>query len=157
MLPGWCAQDLFHLTLRGCLALPPVVLCWGTCVSCALLSCQSPSTEFRWVSRVIDDSRRQGVPVYILALAGLDGLRPSFKKIDLDAIARETGGRVFYISRQDELGQAYVRINEELRSQVILAFAAPRDLTQEELLSLEVRIKKPGLEVRSVVAGRAMR
>jgi VWFA-related protein len=101
-------------------------------------------------------ARAAGTPVYMVSLAGMDWLRPAMKKDDLELIARQTGGHVFYVSAKPELDQAYARIGAELRSQYVLAFATDKPLTEDELAKLEVRVSRPGATVRAVVAGRSV-
>jgi Ca-activated chloride channel homolog len=93
------------------------------------------------------------VPVYFVAMAGLDLERPSFRKDDLETLAEDSGGRVFYVDSMEEVTDAYARISRELRSQYVLAFSTERALTAKELASIEVEVvgqaaKK--LEVRFV-------
>jgi VWFA-related protein len=101
-------------------------------------------------------ARSGGVPVYMLSLAGLDFLRPSVRKSDLEYVARMTGGRVFYVNSRDELGPTYARIGRELRSQYVLAFATLRELSDRDLEKIEVEVSRRGAGVRAVVAGRSV-
>jgi VWFA-related protein len=101
-------------------------------------------------------ARSAGVPVYMLSLAGMDWLRPALRKADLETIAKQTGGHVFYVSAREELTAAYARISAELRSQYVLAFATPRALSEAELAKLEIDVDRPGATVRAVVAGRSI-
>jgi Ca-activated chloride channel family protein len=101
--------------------------------------------------RVIDDSRAQGTPVYVVSLAGLYNERGSVRKPDLEAIVGHTGGRIYYIENVAELGEAYDQINRELRTQYVLAFATDRPLTESQLRSVKLRMKRPGLEARVAV------
>jgi Ca-activated chloride channel family protein len=101
-------------------------------------------------------ARSAGVPVYIVSLAGLDWIRPAMKKDDLELIAKQTGGRVFYVSAMPELDTAYARISDELRSQYVLAFATDQALTEDQLSKLEVVVSRPGTTVRAVVSGRSI-
>ena len=101
-------------------------------------------------------ARSAGVPIYMISLAAMDWMRPAIKKTDLETIAKQTGGHVFYVSQREELGGAYARIGDELRSQYVLAFATPRALSEGELAKLEVRVSRPGTTVRAVVAGRSV-
>ncbi len=101
--------------------------------------------------RVIGDARAQGTPVYVISMAGLYNERGSVRKPDLEAIAENTGGRTYYIGDASELPGAYAQINRELRTQYILAFGTERPLTERELGSIRLRVKRPGLEVRTAV------
>jgi Ca-activated chloride channel family protein len=101
--------------------------------------------------RVIDDARAQGTPVYVISLAGLYNERGSVRKPDLETIVSHTGGRIYYISDVAELASAYDQINRELRTQYILAFGTERPLTESELRSIRLRMRRPGLEARVAV------
>ena len=100
--------------------------------------------------RCIEYGRELGVPVYIIALGGLDGQRRDIKRLDLDSLAGSTGGRVFYIGGSGELGTAYDLIQQELRSQYLLAFNSPRPLTPDEFGKIKVTVRQRDLRVRAV-------
>jgi VWFA-related protein len=100
--------------------------------------------------RCIEYGRELAVPVYIIALGGMQGERRDIKKLDLDALAGSTGGRVFYIQGSEELGAAYDLIQQELRSQYLLAFNSSRPLSTDELGKIRVEVKRRGLQVRAV-------
>ncbi len=86
----------------------------------------------------------------------MDWVRPALKQDDLELIAKQTGGRVFYVSAMPELDVAYARISDELRSQYVLAFATDKPLSESELSKLEVSVSRPGATVRAVVSGRSI-
>ncbi|MEM6701601.1 MAG: VWA domain-containing protein [Acidobacteriota bacterium] len=89
--------------------------------------------------RVYQTAAASGLPVYFLALGGFDDERPSFRKSDLEAIAKSSGGRVFYPSSMDDVNAAYRKIGSELRSQYVLAFST-EELLDENALE-EIRVK----------------
>ncbi|MEE8277371.1 MAG: VWA domain-containing protein, partial [Thermoanaerobaculia bacterium] len=115
--------------------------------------------------RCIQYGRQLGVPVYIISLAAVRIARPwspsgpakaparPLEKPWLEGLTDATGGRVFYISDMAQLSEAYARINEELRSQYVLAFSTERQLSQQELTRLRVQVPGKGLKVRTVVGG----
>jgi VWFA-related protein len=100
--------------------------------------------------RCIEYGRELGVPVYIIALGGMFGERRDIKKLDLESLAGSTGGRVFYIDSSEKLGAAYDLIQQELRSQYLLAFNSPRPLTPDELAKIKVEVRSGNLRVRAV-------
>ena len=102
-------------------------------------------------------SRAKGVPVYIVSLAQLNSFRPARRRDDLEGIARQTGGHVFYVSSLDELSPAYAKIGTELRSQYLLAFSTPQELSEKDLQKIEVRVTRPGLAIRAVVGGKSVK
>ena len=65
----------------------------------------------------------------------------------LNRFANETGGGYFDLKRNSDLGSAFTRIAQELRSQYLLGFS-PATL-DGKVHKLEVRLKRPGLKARS--------
>ena len=101
--------------------------------------------------RCTDYARELGVPIYVVSLAGLyrDGRVERIN--DLEGIVGETGGRIYYITQPEQLGEAYAQINAELRSQYVLGYGTDRPLTPDELKSIKVEARRPGVTVRTVV------
>ncbi len=99
----------------------------------------------------VEYGQRAGVPVYLIGLGALDDFVRNLPKGELRKITRGTGGRLFLVDGLPELGQAYARIQEELRSQYTVSFYTETDLTAEEKRELTVRLKRPGLTARTVV------
>jgi len=106
--------------------------------------------------RAIDTAKRAGVPVYIVSLAGLHDARRQLRRLELDALTEQTGGEAYYLGAMEELGPTYDRIANELRSQYLLAFSTDRQLSEKDLESIRVKVKRPGLELRTVVGGRSI-
>ena len=106
--------------------------------------------------RAIKQARAGAIPVYMISLAGMDWLRPTVRRDDLELIAKQTGGRVFYVESRDQLAPAYAKIGAELRSQYVLAFSSDSALSDKDLERIEVKVKRRGLDVRAVVAGHSV-
>ncbi|MEM9294002.1 MAG: VWA domain-containing protein [Acidobacteriota bacterium] len=101
--------------------------------------------------RAIEDARRAGVPVYIVALGEEQQVQRTLANSDLKEVTEATGGRVFAVSEPTQLGSAYNRIEKELRNQYLLTFyAEPGELIEE----VEVELTREGLSARSVVGQR---
>jgi Ca-activated chloride channel family protein len=93
-----------------------------------------------------------GVPCYFVVLAGGGGdERPVFRKDDLELIADVSGGRVFYVSGEEDVNDAYARIGQELRSQYVVAFTSPEPLDDDELERVKLTVKGPKRQVRFAV------
>lgn len=101
--------------------------------------------------RALRDSRASGVPVYIIGLGDPRYLKKAYKQNNLDDMAEKTGGRVFLAEDPQELFTVYDRINAELRSQYLLTVAADPETDSQDI---EVRVRRPGTEVRHVVGAR---
>ena len=65
----------------------------------------------------------------------------------LNRLAKETGGGYFDLKKDADLNASFTRIAQELRSQYLLGFS-PAAL-DGKVHKLEVRVKRPGLKVRS--------
>ena len=65
----------------------------------------------------------------------------------LNRFANETGGGFFDLKKNADLGAAFTRVAQELRSQYLIGFS-PATL-DGKLHKLEVRVKKPTLKARS--------
>ena len=103
-----------------------------------------------------------GVPVYSIDLSGAMGGVPGGAKLPLVGLAKATGGRVFTIlgdpnavdpddALERALTAAYDQIEQELRSQYVMAFSTPQPLTAQEIESLKVEVSRSGVKVRRVV------
>ncbi len=103
--------------------------------------------------RAAEQARRYGVPVYVIDLSGVADPTRNFPKLDLQAIAEATGGRLYMTASVERLEGAYAEILAELRSQYLLAFSTERTLSPAELGAIDVEVKEKGLRVRRVVGG----
>ena len=97
----------------------------------------------------LEHARASGVIVYCIGL-NLPALDPT-PRLHLRALAGETGGRAFFVGEASELEGVYAQIAEELRRQVLVAYASDRP-GEEGRHKIEVRISRPGVETRSVRA-----
>jgi VWFA-related protein len=96
----------------------------------------------------LEYARRSGVVVYAIGLKN-EALNLKARR-KLESLATETGGRVFFIDRAEELFGVYEEIEEELRSQYLLAFASDRPPQAGEFRNVEVKVKKSGLKARTI-------
>ena len=97
----------------------------------------SSTIQFR---DALDYAKRSGVVIYPIGLnIGMTALSVREK---LGSLAQTTGGRVFYISKAFELQGVYDQIEEELRSQYLIAYAsdAPRS-SSNQFRTIEVKTK----------------
>jgi VWFA-related protein len=83
-----------------------------------------------------------------------DESRPSKYHLDdgdkiLQKFADETGGRVFFPYKIDDLAQSFMEIGSELRSQYFLAYSPVVPLSRGQYRQIEVRIDRKNLNVRA--------
>jgi Ca-activated chloride channel family protein len=95
----------------------------------------------------LEYARRSGVSIYAI------GLR--IKKTDLgvrsklDALAKETGGRTLYIENAADLSTAYEQIENELRSQYLLAYNSDQG-GKQGFREVAVTVQGGKLEARTI-------
>lgn len=109
----------------------------------------------------IEYAQAAGAPVYILSLAGIhmsyqafgrlkDDIKP-VSKPDIEKVAKQTGGRVFYITDPDELPAAYDRILKELTNQYLVTFSTPQELTDSQRAGIRLEPVDQEVELRFTV------
>ncbi len=105
------------------------------------------ASSIRW-EEALEYAKRSGVAVFPVGLGvGAADLRIRGKLGDL---ARETGGRLFYIDRAEELASVYDEIESELRSRYLIAYAPDRSDETGAFHLIEVKVKKDGLKARTI-------
>jgi len=67
---------------------------------------------------------------------------------NMEALAAATGGRVFHATTEDEV-DPFVEVTEELRSVYTVAYYPKNQKFDGEWRPVEVRVKKPGVKVRT--------
>lgn len=100
--------------------------------------------------RCVQYALRMGVPVYVIVLGGERAIRGT-GRLDLEAVTGESGGRLYFADSTADLGGSYAEINDELRSQYLVTFYAPAGADLDALRDTELKVKRKGLAVRSVV------
>lgn len=97
---------------------------------------------------VLDYARRSGVAVYTIGL-GLPASQRDIQ-IKLSKLSSETGGRAFLIDRAVELGGVYEKIEDELRSQYLLAYQSSNRNDEESFREVEVEVLEDGYEAKTM-------
>ena len=65
----------------------------------------------------------------------------------LKTLAEETGGGFFDLKKKEELGPAFTRIAQELRTMYVLGFAPP--VNDGKVHKLEVKVRRPAVSIRA--------
>ncbi len=93
-------------------------------------------------------ARSAGSPIYFIAV-GIPftdfGIRKAIKEI-----AHESGGEVFHVGNASKIAEVTARIEEELRSQYILAFRTDSQKPDGEYRAVAVAVDKPGVTARTI-------
>ena len=93
-------------------------------------------------------ARSAGAPIYFIAV-NIPFTDFKSKKI-INEIARESGGDVFSIGNASKIGEVTKRIEEELRSQYVLAFKSDSQKPPGEYRAVSVAVTKPGITARTI-------
>jgi VWFA-related protein len=92
--------------------------------------------------------RSAGAPVYFIGV-GISVLDFGVRK-QINEVAQESGGEVFHISSAAKIGEVTRRIEEELRSQYIVAFRTDSQKPDGEYRTVAVSVDKPGVTARTI-------
>jgi VWFA-related protein len=88
--------------------------------------------------------RRSGVTIYTI------GLGDDIEKRKLTKLSEETGGRAFFIKSAAELSAIYASIQQELRSQYLVAYQSTNTSPEANFRTVEVKVAQPGLEAKTL-------
>ncbi|HEX9944032.1 MAG TPA: VWA domain-containing protein [Thermoanaerobaculia bacterium] len=92
----------------------------------------------------LDYARRAGVTIYSI------GLGEDIDKRKLSRLAEETGGRSFFLKNVEELPGIYSSIEQELRSQYLIAYQSSNISGGTSFRSVELKVGRPGLEAKTI-------
>ncbi len=62
----------------------------------------------------------------------------------------ETGGRSFFIDNPNQLAEIYSTIEQELRSQYLIAYQSTNTSTSGEFRTIDVKVNRPGVEAKTL-------
>jgi len=89
------------------------------------------------MKEAIERTWRSEIIVYSVGIGGPMGVDQG----TLKKIAAETGGRAFFPRNEDDLDKAYAQIDEDLRSQYILAYSPANAAKDGSFRTIQVKIK----------------
>jgi Ca-activated chloride channel family protein len=92
----------------------------------------------------LEYARRSGVTVYVI------GLGEQVEKKKLSKFSEETGGRAFYLNDAADLPGIYAAIEDELRSQYLIAYQSTNTGGGNVFRTVELEVEKPGVEVKTM-------
>ncbi len=92
----------------------------------------------------LEFARRAGVTVYAI------GLGEDVEKRKLARISEDTGGRAFFPKGAEELAGIYATIQEELRSQYLIAYQSTTTRTDPGFRVVDLKVGKSGLEAKTI-------
>jgi len=92
----------------------------------------------------LEYARRAGVTIYTI------GLGKEVEKRKMEKIAEETGGRSFFIQNATELDAIYSTIEQELRSQYLIAYQSGNTTGANEFRTVDLKVSQPGVEAKTM-------
>jgi Ca-activated chloride channel homolog len=92
----------------------------------------------------LEYARRAGVTIYTI------GLGKEVEKRKMEKIAEETGGRSFFIQNATELDAIYATIEQELRSQYLIAYQSGNTTGANEFRTVDLKVSQPGVEAKTM-------
>ena len=94
----------------------------------------------------LEYARRAGVTIYAVGLA----LPKGEDRKKLTRVAEETGGRSYFIDSTDALAGIYAQVEEELRSQYLIAYQSASSDTSGAFRKVELKVLRPELEAKTM-------
>ncbi len=101
---------------------------------------------------VLDLAKRSATTIYAIGLQSRDnGLSKGFKEAEyvLRQLATETGGRVFFPQRAEDLAGIYGVIADELASQYVIGYASSNQKRDGSWRRLTVQVNRTGTTART--------
>ncbi len=96
----------------------------------------------------IEFARRTGVAIYVVGL-GLPS-RDNDIRLKMQRLTMETGGELYLIDSVGHLERVYDEIQQELRSQYLIAYQSSQQSLDDEFREVEVRMLRKGLEAKTI-------
>jgi len=94
-------------------------------------------------STAIDQSIQADTVIYAIGIG--DRSRDGIDKKHLDDITEKTGGRAFYPKKSADLTKAFQEIEQELRSQYLIAYSSTNKSTDGKFRSMKIEVTNPAL------------
>ncbi len=95
----------------------------------------------------LEYARHAGVAVYTVGLAV--GTQSREARMKLERLAAETGGRSFFVDRAAQLAPTYERIQEELRSQYLIAYQSSAG-GGSDFRQVEIKVGRSGVQAKTI-------
>lgn len=99
-------------------------------------------------AEALEYAKRSGVSIYTIGLR-IGKLDLSVRR-KLENLAQETGGRTFFINEAVELAEVYDEIEQELRSQYLVAYSSDQDSDKDTYREIKVEVKNGKLKARTI-------
>ena len=107
---------------------------------------EDSSSEYRF-DEVLEFARHAGVAIYTVGLQ--IPTRRTRERSMLLRLARETGGRTFFIETAQELRSVYEKVENDLRSQYLITYQSSQTGGEDRFREIELRVHPKGLRTKT--------
>lgn len=155
---GTSLYDAIHYSSDSLMANPPLPKGDNPEVRRVLvvISDGQDNQSLRARSEALDAAQRAGVVVYTVS-TNTSGISPTTRQKTyrdendkvLEYFAEETGGRVFFPYKMDDLAQSFLDIGSELRSQYSLGFKPGSTVPDGRFHKIQIEVNRKGLNIRA--------
>jgi Ca-activated chloride channel family protein len=123
-----------------------------------LLSDGDDTSSLVTFDQVLDIAKRSETVIYAIGLRTKDSVREAGRKefkgfneaeFVLRELTQQTGGRVFFTERADELSSVYAQISEELSSQYLIGYISKNTRRDGAWRRVVVRVNSPNATART--------
>jgi len=98
----------------------------------------------------LEYAKRSGVAIYSVAIHL--STKDADVRMKLSQLAEQTGGHFFFVDKASELDEVYKAIEEEVRTQYLLAYQSTQsgNGSRDKFRQVEIKLQRPGLEAKAI-------
>ncbi len=108
---------------------------------------EDTTSRVTW-EQLLEYVRASRVPIYFIGI-GL-GIGDIAGRGKMKELAAETGGTAWFIHGVGQLGETYTRLENDLRSQYLIAYNTESSKKDQKYRTIEVKVDRPGAVVRTI-------
>ena len=105
----------------------------------------NPTRREMSYSKAVEQAQRAGAAIYPIIIVPImaDAGRNTAGEHALIQMARDTGGKYFYVTERDDLKTAFAHLSDDLRTQYLLGYYAPRRGHDASFRRIDVGLADP--------------
>ncbi len=110
----------------------------------------NPTRREMSYSKAVEQAQRAGAAIYPIIVVPIlaDAGRNTAGEHALIQMARDTGGKYFYVTERDDLKTAFAHLSDDLRTQYLLGYYAPRRGQDSNFRRIDVALTDAATEER---------
>ncbi len=108
----------------------------------------NPVAKEMGYTKAVEAAQRAGAAIYPIIIVPIlaDAGRNTGGEHALIEMARDTGGKYFYVTERDDLKTAFAHLSDDLRAQYLLGYYAPRRGQDTSFRSIDVRLTDAAMQ-----------